>query len=62
MSDAVERLAATKTLEELQKMEASLTGSLAVAPPGEYYGRLFTGITMVKQAIDKKQKEGGGGN
>ena len=51
----VDRLVSTKTLEELVDLEARLTGSIAVAPPGEHYGRLFKGLILAKDAIKQKQ-------
>jgi hypothetical protein len=54
---AVQRLAETKTVEDLLRIKASLQGSLALAPPGEYYGKLFMGIIRVDKALDLKKKE-----
>jgi hypothetical protein len=54
--ETVKRLADTKTIDELVTIRESLKASLLIAPPGEYYGRLFEGVLRVNLAIDLIKK------
>ena len=53
----VKKLAETKTIQELEAIKSKLTGSLIIAPPGEYYGQLTFGLMRVNRAIEQKQKQ-----